>query len=505
MRPPTRVVFYAVNGTGVGHLVRLLSIARWMRRYGAVLGAPLEAWFLTSSEADAIVFAEGFAAFKIPSKTIVADAGLDRRAYLALAKQFVWHTLGLLRPDLLVVDTFPRGSFGELLSALDLCKHTVFVHRPVKREVAERPDFQAMLPLYDAIVVPEHHAEGQLFLPDAVRDRVVHVGPVLSRERCEILPREEARARLGVGAASCVYVSAGGGGDRGAEAHLHAVVAALRRDPSIAVVVGSGPLYRGRPVPGATTPPGAAAEYMAAFDVAVCAAGYNTFGELMFAGVPTVFLPQEKLADDQAARAQRAVDAGAARVLGPDEELGAEDRTGTVRERQGQLLAAVHALLGDASARDAARSIVPENCARQAAAEILRLVHGEAEMDDLEAALDDARLADARALDERTTLELAGRLRRGRLGEDEAALDAAVELVRARPAGARELRGLIDAVIRADPRGSIATQGGVVRACVDALGAFVGGEGAAARLVVAEGFAGGAEELAHAIRARVPR
>jgi predicted glycosyltransferase len=479
-----RVVFYAVNGTGVGHLVRQLAIARWMRRYATLLDTPLEAWFLTSSEADGMVFSEGFAAFKIPSKTIVADARLDRRAYLALAKQFVWQTLGLLRPDLLVVDTFPRGSFGELLSALDLCRHAVFVHRPVKREIATRPDFQAMLPLYDAIVVPEHEAE--LYLPDAVRDRVTMVGPVLSRERCELLPRAEARARLGVDDRPCVYVSAGGGGDRGAEAHLHRVIAALRADPGLAIVVGPGPLYRGRPVPGATTLPGNAAESMAAFDAAVCAAGYNTFGELMFAGVPTAFIPQEKLADDQAARAARAVAAGAARLLGPGEDVSA----------------AVAALLADPGARAAARATVPDNCARAAAAEILRVVHGEAAIDPLEAALDDRRLGAARRIDEAEVFALAARLRRHQRGGDAAALDGAIRLVEGRLAETRELRGLVDAVARLRPADGVAAHVDQAAATLAALGPLVGGEGAAARAAAAEGL--GDATLAEAIRARVP-
>jgi predicted glycosyltransferase len=488
MRASLRVVFYAVNGTGVGHLVRLLSIARWMRRYCAVLATPLEAWFLTSSEADAIVFAEGFAAFKIPSKTIVAEAGLSRRAYLALAKQWVWHTLGLLQPDILIVDTFPRGSFGELLSALDLCKHRVFVHRPVQREVAMRPDFQAMLPLYDSILVPEHDAD--LFLPEGVEGRVARVGPVLSRERCEILPRVEARARLGVPAARhCVYVSAGGGGDRGAEAHLHEVVDALRGDPSLSIIVGSGPLYRGRPVPGATTISSNAAEYMHAFDAAVCAAGYNTFGELMFAGVPTVFLPQAKQADDQAARAQRACDRGAAHVLA----------------HQDDVLAAVHALLARPGVRDAARSVVPENCARVAAAEVLRLVRGEIEMDRLSDALDESRLTAAQAIGERTVLELAGHLRRGRIAEDNAALDGAIALLAERPTGSREIRGIVDAVCRTAPSDSVGQRVARAQECVEALSTLVGGEGTAARTVTAEGFTGSATALASAIRARVPR
>jgi UDP-N-acetylglucosamine--N-acetylmuramyl-(pentapeptide) pyrophosphoryl-undecaprenol N-acetylglucosamine transferase len=377
-KPPFRVVCYAVNGTGVGHLVRLLSIARWLRRYAAALDVALEVWFLTSSEADGLVFAEGFAAFKIPSKTIVREAGIDRTAYHALAKQWVWHSLGLLRPDLFIVDTFPRGSFGELLGALDLCRRSAFIYRPVRPEVAGRPDFQAMLPLYDLVIVPESETGSAPLVPVSMSDRLVLTGPVLSRERWELIPRDRARAGLGVREGQkCVFVSAGGGGDGGAEAQIERAVSALKDDPGISVVVGTGPLYRGKPLPGVTCLPGRAAEWSLAFDAAVCAAGYNTFGEMMFAGVPTAFLPQDKLADDQRARAQLAVASGAGALL----------------EATTDVLKTVRELLARDGARQAAMSLVPANGARIAAAELLRLSFPPARVDRVEAALDDTRLA----------------------------------------------------------------------------------------------------------------
>jgi predicted glycosyltransferase len=496
-REPLRVVCYAVNGTGVGHVTRLLSIARWLRRYAAALDRKLEVWFLTSSEADALVFAEGFVAFKIPSKTIVAEAGIDRTTYLALAKQWVWHTLGLLRPDLLVVDTFPRGSFGELLGALDLCRHAAFVYRPVRPEVARRPDFQAMLPLYDLLLVPD--VDAPVLTPPAVADRLVHVGPVLSRERWELLPRAAARERLGVGPAQrCVFVSAGGGGDAGAEAQIDAAVRALAADPGLAVVVGAGPLYRGRPFPGATTLTGRAAEWSAAFDAAVCAAGYNTYGELMFAGVPTAFLPQDKLADDQRARAEAAVARGAAILL----------------ERDADILAAVRTLLARPGAGAAARSLVPENGARVAAAELLRLVCPPASVDLVEDALDDALLGrvaashgegDARAgaRHEIEVLGLGRVLARGEEGALAVAIERAAALLEGRDA--REVRGLVDAVGRGLPQSSVAARATACDAVLAALGALQHGEGAAARAAVAEGRWGGAGavdalELARAMR-----
>jgi predicted glycosyltransferase len=389
MAKSIRIVNYAVNGSGIGHLVRLSAVNRWIRRYCEFAGVHAEIYFLTSSEADGILFADRFASFKLPSKTVVGESGIDKTAYLALAKQWVWHSLGLLRPDLLVVDTFPRGSFGELLSALDLCRRRAFIYRPVKDSFAARADFQAMLPLYDAILVPDDKdmvAPADVAVPDAARGRVVFTGPVMARERVEMLDRVSARARLGVeDGLLAVYVSAGGGGDPGAERQLMDVIEALGRDSGTHIVVGAGPLYRGRVVygPRITWLAGdRSSELMAGMDAAVSASGYNTFFELMYAGIPTVFLPQEKVADEQGRRAQRAVEAGAATIQ--DTVDAASLRAAMERLRDPKVR-------GRASA--AARALVPGNNARRLAAELLRLVLTQAEVAAAEEGVSDGILA----------------------------------------------------------------------------------------------------------------
>lgn len=421
-----RIVNYAVNGGGVGHLVRLIAINRWIRRYAAHAGVKAEIWFLTSSEADGLLFSEKFASFKLPSKSVVGEAGIDKLAYLALAKQWVWHSLGLLRPDLLVVDTFPRGSFGELLSALDLAQRKAFVFRPTKDAFSAKPDFQAMLPLYDAIVVPEHRDDAPLRVPDEARGRVRWTGPVMARERVEAMTREEARARLGVASGrTAVWISAGGGGDPAAEAQMLGAIDALEGDRDLHLVVGAGPLYRGRVRHGERITwlgAGAASEWMAGFDVAVSAAGYNSFNELMHAGVPCVFLPQEKIADEQAVRAQRAVRAGAA----------------VVAESGGSLpnaLADAVARFEDPAAREAAsraaRALVPQNHARAAAAELLRLVLPSSAVEAAEEAVGDRLLVAARALGAETEpfVELMRMLDGERPGDAGETSDLAVALL----------------------------------------------------------------------------
>lgn len=379
-----RIVNYAVNGAGVGHLTRLTAISRWLRRYAHALDIKLEIWFLTSSEADALLFHERFASFKLPSKTSVAETEIDKTAYLALAKQWVWHSIGLLRPDLFIVDSFPRGSFGELLPALDLCRKRAFIFRPMKSAFAERAEFQAMLPLYDRILVPE--TDAPVPVPDQIRTRVTHVGPVIARELAELLPRDTARRHLGVPPDRlAVYLSAGGGGDPTAAAQLESTIAALAPDPSLHLVVGAGPLYRGRQIPGEriTWLSGlGASELMAGLDIAVCAAGYNTFAELMQAGVPAVFLPQEKIADEQHVRAARAVASGAATLLPP----------GPLSETLPRLLAAWRDPSARQKASTAAQAIMPGNGARLAAAELLRLLLPATLVEDAEAMVGDGIL-----------------------------------------------------------------------------------------------------------------
>ncbi|HRI51502.1 MAG TPA: glycosyltransferase [Pseudomonadota bacterium] len=369
MAQPLRIVNYAVNGTGAGHLTRLVAMNRWLRRYAAVLELRAEIYFLTTSEADGLLFHEQFASFKLPSKTIVGETGIDKLTYLALAKQWIWHSLSLIRPELLIVDTFPRGSFGELLSALDLCRHKAFIHRPVKEEFASRPDFQTMLPLYDLILVPEYaeHAAGV-----TRRSNLRFTGPVMVRERAELWSKAEVRAHVAaLPDELVVYVSAGGGGDALAEEQLHRTCAALLGEPGVRIVVGAGPLYRGRPllrerVLWLQQP--AIAELMDGFDLAVCAAGYNSFYELMHAGVPTLFLPQEKVVDEQDRRAARACQAGAAFLL-----PGSASDNGLASALR-PILAELRDPVARERARTAARSLAPTNHARDAAAELLRLL-----------------------------------------------------------------------------------------------------------------------------------
>lgn len=444
METPKRLSFlsYAVNGGGVGHLVRQVAIQRWIRRLCAFAGTRSEHWFLTTSEADTLCFHEGFCAFKLPSKTIVDDAGLDKAAYIAMAKQWVWNSLTLLRPDVLVVDTFPNGSFHELGNALDVVKHKALVLRPVKQPFARRGAFQSLVQLYDRVVVPEHEDDEpelleELGLPPA---RVAFCGPIVRSDRFDAFDASEAKKRLGIPEGKrAVLVTGGGGGDASIDAFFDAASDAVSvADDDVHVVYAAGPLFRGAPRRGANVTFFTGhdlAEHLAAFDVAVCAAGFNTIHELLFAGVPTLVVPQTKIADDQLARARRYADRSALRLTS----------TST-------LAAELAALLADAKARTAlsaqAKAQMPANHARDAAREILSLVLPPSILRSAHDVLDDEFVGKAQdagaALGDVVDLALAVQARGDRAAVDAAAAQEALALVARAQAPASTLARIVE-------------------------------------------------------------
>ncbi len=312
---PLRIVNYAVNGLGLGHLTRLCAVSRHIRRIASSAGIASEISFLTSSESDALCYAHGFASFKIPSKNSVAQTRIAPHRYRKMAKQWIWNAVNVLSPDILVVDTFPSGSFNELYDILDFGQRNVFMYRAVKAEIAEHSSFQSVLRAYHRIIVPSEHGATAPLVPDECRDRVSSVGEILIRSNNEIADRYTARRQLDIPQdATVIYCTVGGGGDANAEQLLQLFRDLAARNPDYIFVIGAGPLYRGAEVHAANirwTQRLLMMEFFNAFDCALTAGGFNSVNELLHCGIPCLFLPQERKYDDQFLRAQQHADKGA--------------------------------------------------------------------------------------------------------------------------------------------------------------------------------------------------
>lgn len=362
MKHALRILNYAVNGLGLGHITRLTAISREVRRVATLAGVQTEIVFLTSSESDAICYANGFASFKIPSKSVLGAAHLQLQRYRKIAKQWVWNAVNLISPDIFIVDTFPAGSFNELYDVLDFGQRNVFIYRAVKAEVAADTRFQSVLGAYHKIILPCENGVHDSPLSERLEERALRVNEILIRSREEIPLREQARQVFDIPPdARAVYVSTGGGGDSAAEEIFNRLYELALSLPDIVFVFGAGPLYRGREFHAANirwSQRLVMMEYFRAFDAAITAGGFNSVNELMHCGIPCVFLPQERKYDDQYSRAAACAAAGAGRVAS---SLNREELQDCLQQ----------VLAEQDSMSLAASMLVPRNSAVDAAVEIL--------------------------------------------------------------------------------------------------------------------------------------
>jgi UDP-N-acetylglucosamine--N-acetylmuramyl-(pentapeptide) pyrophosphoryl-undecaprenol N-acetylglucosamine transferase len=354
-----RWLFYAVNGLGLGHLTRLVGLARQIKQRSP----EAQFLFLTTSEAEWLLWQEGFASVKVPSLTACRRSGLRHSTYSCLLHTVVVNTIAAFRPHVLVVDTFPAGSGQELLPVLRWDGRQVFIYREQRSSICQDAWFQNVLKLYDLILIPHNPQEVSLPLPEEVP--VEWVGSMLIRSKTESLTRQEARQRLQLPPEGLLlYVGFGGGGDPEYEQLRHWVLEQATNFPQWHFVYSLPPL--GRVVPVSEQPNVHCisyyplAECWSAFDAAISAVGYNTTAELLHHGVPTIWVPLPRDVDDQHQRAKRLVEQDAGWLVSPYDT-----------EALQQALMGLSPAIATGRIAENARKLVPSNGAEGAAEYIL--------------------------------------------------------------------------------------------------------------------------------------
>jgi hypothetical protein len=299
---PPRVLFVTDNGHGVGHLTRLLAVARQARgRFTPV--------FLTLSEAYPVLRALGYPAEYLPS---AARFGMKRADWQVLVGPRLVKVLRRLQPRLVVVDHV--GPPGALIEARRRSQgmELIWSRRGLWREGRNRSRLE-LADAFDVIVEP-----GDLAAPidrgaTATRRRgVTAVPPITVVGADELVDRAVARAALGLppdGRAVLIQLS---DSDPERLAALIGQAAAVVRE-----VAGAEPIHLFAPqhvlhrdalgpVVGvhlrAVYP---LARYLRAFDGVISTAGYNSYHEVVMSGVPAVFVARDSNSlDDQRRRAE---------------------------------------------------------------------------------------------------------------------------------------------------------------------------------------------------------
>lgn len=302
------------NGVGMGHLARQLAVARaagdrarstlfsMSRALPTVLidGArgeycpgPDRDWVPISLWAQYVAARIQALAGEVGANVVVFDGVAPYRG-VTLARQrmpetpFVWFRRGMWKPG---VNT------GQLWKSR----------------------------LFDEIIEPGDIAQDADSGPTAGREETNRVSPVSLVEVIEPLARAEAAERLGLDPQRGTILMTLGTGRLGEVAAPGAVIVEkllTHTDWQIGVVKSSI-ASNAIPLPDdervvAVTGVFPLARYLAAFDTAVSAAGYNSIHELIPAGLPTLVVPNiHTRTDDQAARARQAASLGVALTAHP--------------------------------------------------------------------------------------------------------------------------------------------------------------------------------------------
>lgn len=295
-----RVLFFNVNGSGMGHLNRCLSYARRLRGRAQPV-------FFSLASAIELIEEMGF------------EADYFVSPYWSTSSTFAWNSelavrFGLMlervRPDVIVFDgTWP---FQGFLSACETFGSPALVWSNRGLLKADAKPVSVDHSLFDLVIHPGELGASQSEAPLGSGGMRVVVPPVCVLDEEELLDRNAARAALNLPQDGRFVLFALGPGNLKDIAGIGRALIRLFDAANLKVVWVRAPIsVRDVELPAGVTPLTVypLARYLRAFDAFVGAAGYNTCCELVQSGVPALIVPNSQLADDQVRRAQMVAEA----------------------------------------------------------------------------------------------------------------------------------------------------------------------------------------------------
>ncbi len=304
------ILFVPTNGAGLGHLTRLLAIARRLKKR-----IPnKEIIFFSTSIAKQLIIKEGFVGYYFPTKTLF-DPQVTASQWNIL---FLEQLNGILRyhnPQMLVFDgTYPYLGLIQSMNQLANIKKVW-----IKREGSKISDsdnrYKRNEKFFNHLITPRE--AGSYFQEEAGR---IYCDPIIYLEKSELLDRGQLLKHWKVPENSrVVYIQLGAGNINDITKDIAVLVQTLKQRKETFIVMGESIIGKHlkiqeknmfilRDYPNS--------RFFKAFDLAICACGYNSFHELLHFGVPSIFIPnRETKKDDQYGRAMRAVQANAGMIL----------------------------------------------------------------------------------------------------------------------------------------------------------------------------------------------
>ncbi len=295
------MIFIPTNGAGLGHMTRLLSIAKRVKKIDPFM----EIIFFSTSSAIYPIYEEGFTGYYLPPQTLLPDY-IQPMQWSNLMKEELKRIMLFYRPKVLVFDgAYPYAGLISAMRCIPQIKK-VWVNRGMSKEKADEKSKQRKI-YFDNIIEP-----GEAGIENIGKDGYHYSAPVIFLEKSELLDRQSVRTHWNIPKdCKLMYVQLGAGVINDIKKTTSVILSFLQmRNDFFAVfgesVIGDKLDISQQNVIVLRDFPNS--KYFNAFDIAISAGGYNTFHELLYFGVPSIFVPNDNTKkDNQVKRVMNAV------------------------------------------------------------------------------------------------------------------------------------------------------------------------------------------------------
>jgi UDP:flavonoid glycosyltransferase YjiC (YdhE family) len=348
------IVLFNINGNGMGHMSTCLAYANRLRGHARPV-------FFSLASAIEMIHDMGFEADYFVSRfwSRATSWAWDRQLALRLGMLFE-----RVQPEVVVFDgTWPYRGLLEAAAAYGVPRlvwSDLTLYKQRRRKVPIRES------QFDLILQLGELGTRFSLEREAIPARKVTIPPVTLLKEEDLLARDEARDSLGLSQDGRYALFSLGPGNLKDISEIGRGLIDEMRKRGYTVVWTRAPISVGDVslpddvIPIAVYP---LVRFMRAFDVFVGAAGYNACCEVLQSGVPSLFVPNTMVADDQTRRAELVAQVAPA-VVSPCDSPAERTR-------------AVESLLALQQGPQAMRPAVDLSGAEYAADEILALISSE--------------------------------------------------------------------------------------------------------------------------------
>ncbi|MBI5695141.1 MAG: radical SAM protein [Nitrospirae bacterium] len=317
-----RILFYALNGVGLGHVNRTVLIARDLRHLLQKLYNSHSIFFVTEAEDTFLIKDAHFPCYNLPlheSSTALQHTIKGKTVRSSFNKPIVESIIRQFKPHIMVFDFYFERDLLEAAKS-NGSQLVLILRKQPDDKMEKRLDPSGPINLFDMIIIPKDTEKNISpdIIPGELLSKIVFTNPIVRRittstdnnnnDRHDQLLRRYSLNNSKI----TVTASAGAGGYPGTDKYYNAVIRAFEsiseNRSDFQGLIFTGPSYKGHLH--STCEQIKIYPYephllnvLSASTVSITQAGYNTINEIIFSGIPAIVVPGKRKSDDQFKRA----------------------------------------------------------------------------------------------------------------------------------------------------------------------------------------------------------